>query len=228
MRPPRLSLESFPRASLDLPDTPPNEYWASASIAALPGVPGLVSSFCSSSPSFGIGSLQTPPRSGRPGLASRFRSSRSAENSHLRDSKHAWQTKRAAPGIRHGSASARLTAYRCTVVLFANCIIATRSSWFKIKIFEQRRRGTPCEAVSLCKTIGDKEVPRPSAPSPVHQGGPIGGRSASSSRNRPQLAHVGAVAQAAARNRNSSESGVGTVRSRAWPRTMRSASIRSR
>src|SRR3984957_1354551 len=93
MRPPRLSLESFPRASLDLPDTPPNEYWASASIAALPGAPGLVSSFCSSSPSFGIGSLQTPPRSGRPGLASRFRSSRSAENSHLRDSKHAWQTK---------------------------------------------------------------------------------------------------------------------------------------
>ena len=49
---------------------------------------GLVSGFCSSSPSFGIGSLQIPPRDGHPGLASRFRPPRPAENSHLRDSKH--------------------------------------------------------------------------------------------------------------------------------------------
>ena len=37
---------------------------------------GLLSDFCSSSPSFGIGSLQIPFRGGHPGLASRFRSLR--------------------------------------------------------------------------------------------------------------------------------------------------------
>src|SRR5262249_49726713 len=77
------------------PATPPSDYRASASIAALPSVAGLVSGFCSLSPSFGIGSLQIPPRGGHPGLASRFRSPRPAENLHLRDPKHAWQTKTA-------------------------------------------------------------------------------------------------------------------------------------
>ena len=94
-----LSLSLGPRRIY--PATLPGEYWASASIAALPSVAGLVSGFCSSSPSFGIGSLQIPPRDGHPGLASRFRSPRPAENLHLRDSKHAWQTKkpRSRPGL---------------------------------------------------------------------------------------------------------------------------------
>src|SRR5262249_56798843 len=77
------------------PATPPSDYRASASIAALPSVAGLVSGFCALSPSFGVGSLQIPPRGGHPGLASRFRSPRPAENLHLRDPKHAWQTKTA-------------------------------------------------------------------------------------------------------------------------------------
>ncbi len=93
VRPPGLSLESFPRASPDLPAVLPDEHRASASIAALPSTIGLVSDFYSSSPSFGIGSLQIPPRDGHPGLASRFRPSRPAENSHLQDPKHAQQTK---------------------------------------------------------------------------------------------------------------------------------------
>ena len=86
-----LSLSLGPRRIY--PATPPSEYRASASIAALPGVAGLVSGFCSSSPSFGVGSLQIPSHDGHPGLAARFRSPRPAENLHLRDSKHAWQTK---------------------------------------------------------------------------------------------------------------------------------------
>ena len=47
----------------------PNEYGASAFIVALPTIVSLVSDSCSSSPSFGIGSLQIPPRDGHPGLA---------------------------------------------------------------------------------------------------------------------------------------------------------------
>jgi hypothetical protein len=93
-RPPRLSLVSFPRASPDLPSAHPDEHRASVSIATLPHAAGLVSGSCSSSPSFGISSLQIPPRDGHPGLASRFRSPRPAEDLHLQETKHAWQTKR--------------------------------------------------------------------------------------------------------------------------------------
>src|SRR5579864_339270 len=64
-----------------------------------------------------IGSLQTPPRGGRPDLASRFRSSRSAENFHLQDSKHAWQTKKATAPIRAVAVEFNLTPIYTVVAL---------------------------------------------------------------------------------------------------------------
>jgi hypothetical protein len=53
------------------------------------------------------------------------------------------ETKRAAPWIRHGSASARLTACGCTVVLFASPIMPEVMSWLKINPFEERARESP-------------------------------------------------------------------------------------
>ena len=97
-RPPRVSCVSFPRASPDLPACAVRmTIGRPRPLPRYPTHAGLVSGFCSSSPSFGIGFLQIPPRDGHPCLALRFRSSRPAENLHLRDTKHAWQTKRRVP-----------------------------------------------------------------------------------------------------------------------------------
>src|SRR5262249_38063466 len=70
----------------------PDAYRASPSVAGLPHRVGLVSGSCSSSPSSGLSFLQIPPHDGHPCLASRFRSSRPAEDLHLRESQHAWRT----------------------------------------------------------------------------------------------------------------------------------------
>ena len=92
MRPPRVRRDSFRRASPDLPTRVPDGYGASLSIARLPTCAGLVSGFCSSSPTFASGFLPTPPRDDAVAFSYQFPPSGPGEDLHLLDSRHAWHT----------------------------------------------------------------------------------------------------------------------------------------
>ena len=92
-RSPRVSRESFARASPDLPSRvsgvtigPPRP------LPGYPTAPALYPVSVRRVRGNGIGFLQIPPRGGHPCLALRFRSSRPAEDLHLQDSRQAWRT----------------------------------------------------------------------------------------------------------------------------------------
>lgn len=83
VRSPRVRRDSFRRASPDLPVRLPDGYGASSSTAELPSRTGLVSGFCSSSPTFASGFLPTLPRDDAVAFGYQFPPSGPGEDFHL-------------------------------------------------------------------------------------------------------------------------------------------------